>query len=66
MPDIATGTKPIAVADFSKFIIRQAGSYNFRRLDERYADNLQVAFLGYARFDSKVIDAAAFRCLTMA
>ena len=63
MPDVATGNKPIAVADFSKFIIRQAGSYNFRRLDERYADNLQVAFLGYSRFDSKVIDASAFRCL---
>ena len=66
MPDVATGNKPIAVADFSKFIIRQAGSYNFRRLDERYADNLQVAFLGYSRFDSKVIDASAFRCLEMA
>lgn len=66
MPDVATGAKPIAVADFSKFIIRQAGSYNFRRLDERYADNLQVAFLGYSRFDSKVIDASAFRCLEMA
>lgn len=66
MPDVATGNKPIAVADFSKFIIRQAGSYSFRRLDERYADNLQVAFLGYARFDSQVIDAAAFRCLEMA
>ena len=66
MPDVATGAKPIAVADFSKFIIRQAGSYNFRRLDERYADNLQVAFLGYSRFDSKIVDANAFRCLEMA
>jgi HK97 family phage major capsid protein len=66
MPDVATGTKPICVADFSKFIIRQAGSYTFRRLDERYADNLQVAFLGYSRFDSMVMDANAFRCLEMA
>jgi HK97 family phage major capsid protein len=66
MPDVATGAKPIAVADFSKFVIRQAGSYNFRRLDERYADNLQVAFLGYSRFDSKIVDANAFRCLEMA
>lgn len=66
MPNVATGKKPIAVGDFSKFVIRQAGSYSFRRLDERYADNLQVAFLGYSRFDSKVIDDNAFRCLEMA
>lgn len=66
MPNIAASAKPIAVADFSKFVVRQAGGYSFRRLDERYADNLQVAFLGYTRFDSAVLDSAAFRCLEMA
>jgi HK97 family phage major capsid protein len=66
MPNVGTGLKPIAVGDFSKFIIRQAGSYSFRRLDERFADNLQVAFLGYSRFDSMVIDDNAFRVLEMA
>ena len=66
MPNIGAGLKPIAVADFSKFVIRQAGSYNFRRLDERYADTLQVAFLGYSRFDSNILDANAFRALEMA
>ena len=66
MPNVGAGLNPIAVGDFSKFIIRQGGSYSFRRLDERYADNLQVAFLGYSRFDSVVIDDNAFKCLTMA
>ena len=66
MPNIGASANPIAVCDFSKFVVRQAGGYSFRRLDERYADNLQVAFLGYTRFDSAVLDAAAFRALTMA
>ena len=66
MPNIAASAKPIAVCDFSKFVVRQAGGYSFRRLDERYADNLQVAFLGYTRFDSAVLDSGAFRCLEMA
>jgi HK97 family phage major capsid protein len=66
MPDIGADANPMAVCDFSKFVVRQGGGYAFRRLDERYADNLQVAFLGYTRFDSVVQDARAFRALTMA
>ncbi len=54
---VATGAKPIAFGDLSHFWIRDVAGVQLMRLDERYADYLQVGFLAFARNDSRLIDA---------
>lgn len=67
MPHTATGLKPIAYGDFrAGYIIRDVRGIQMTRLDERYAEYLQVGFFAYARADGGVDDAAAFRLITMA
>ena len=66
MPSLATGEKVIAFGDWSKYIIRQVGNFNLRRLDERYADDLVVGYVGWARFDGKLIDTNAVKHLITA
>lgn len=67
MPNTATGLKPIAFGDFrAGYIIRDVRGIQVKRLEERYADYLQVGFFAYARADGGVDDAAAFRLITMA
>lgn len=66
MPSLATGQKVIAFGDWSKYIIRQVGNFNLRRLDERYADDLVVGYVGWARFDGKLIDTNAVKHLITA
>jgi HK97 family phage major capsid protein len=67
MPHTATGLKPIAFGDFrAGYVIRDVRGIQMTRLDERYAEYLQVGFFAYARADGGVDDASAFRLLTMA
>ena len=63
---IATNTKTIVAADFSKYVVRNAGGVQMVRLDERFADNLQVGFVAYKRADAKVINNAAIKHLLQA
>jgi HK97 family phage major capsid protein len=63
---IATGTKTLIAADFSKFVVRSAGGVQFVRLNERYMDELEVGFVAYARKDSKVLDTRAVKHLIQA
>ena len=63
---IATGTKTLVAADFSKFVVRSAGGVQFVRLNERYMDELEVGFVAYARKDSKVLDTRAVKYLAQA
>ena len=63
---IATATKTIVAADFSKYVVRNAGGVQMVRLDERFADNLQVGFVAYKRADAKVINNAAIKHLLQA
>lgn len=56
-PTIAGSAYTVAFGDWSKFIIRQAGGFSILRLDERFADYGEVAFLGFSRVDSNLIDA---------
>ena len=44
---IATGTKTMIAADFSKFVVRNAGGIQMLRLNERFADELEVGFVSY-------------------
>ena len=67
MPAMTTGLKPIAFGDFFEgYLIRQVRGFSLLRLEERYADYLQVGFLGYARYDGNVRNAQAYRLITMA
>ena len=63
---IATGTKTLIAADFSKFVVRSAGGVQFVRLNERYMDELEVGFVAYSRKDSKVLDTRAVKHLIQA
>ena len=66
MADIATGSKSIAAGDFSKFVVRNAGGIQMLRLTERYAEELEVAFLAYRRSDGGVLNSAAIKYITQA
>ena len=63
---VATTNITVLVGDFSKFIIRDAGSIRMFRLEERYRDNDQTGFVGFKRSDSKVLNSAAIKKLTQA
>lgn len=43
--------------DMSAYLIRDVMSFTMLRLTERYAENLQVAFLGFMRTDGRLVDA---------
>jgi HK97 family phage major capsid protein len=57
MSDPATGVKSILFGDFSHYLRRDVGGIQVRRLDERYAEAYQVAFLAFHRHDGKYLDA---------
>lgn len=54
---VATGTKTMLFGQLSKYKIRRAGGVRFRRLDERYADTDQVAFIAFLRQDGNLVSA---------
>lgn len=64
-PDMAApaaNAKTIAFGDFQAgYMIRDVKSVQMVRLDERYADNLQVGFFGFARADGIVRDGNAYK-----
>jgi HK97 family phage major capsid protein len=45
------------VTRINKYIIRSVKELSIVRLNERFADHGQVAFLGFARYDGNLIDA---------
>lgn len=49
--------KSIAYGDLSKYIIRDVRDISLLRLDERFADYHQVAFLAFSRHDGDLLDA---------
>jgi HK97 family phage major capsid protein len=58
MPVMAASAYPILFGDMSKYMVRRvAGGVTMMRLTERYADYLQVGFLGFMRFDGQLLDA---------
>jgi HK97 family phage major capsid protein len=58
MAAVAAGADAVLFGDLSKFMIRKvAGGPVVKRLDERFADSLQVAFLAFDRADSQLLDA---------
>lgn len=57
--DLATGGNYMAFGDLSEFIIREILGINMFRFNEKYMDYLQIGFMGYARWDSNLIDTSA-------
>jgi HK97 family phage major capsid protein len=65
-PVMATGNCAIAFGDFSNYWIADRMGRTMQRLNELYAGNGQVGFLGMERTDGKVILAEGIQLLMMA
>ncbi|QQP93551.1 phage major capsid protein (plasmid) [Skermanella sp. TT6] len=61
MPVPAANAKTVLFGDLTKFIIRDVLDVQMVRLNERYADSLQVGFLAYSRHDSNGVNPAAVK-----
>lgn len=57
MAAMAASAVSIVFGDLSSYYVRDVQDIILLRLDERYADNLQVAFLAFSRHDGKLVDA---------
>jgi HK97 family phage major capsid protein len=63
----ATGVKSVGFGDIREaYVIRDVSDFALLRLNERYADYLQVGFLGFQRSDGTLQNAAAFKVLQQA
>lgn len=57
MPAMTTGLKSVLFGDFSKYLVRECLDFTLLRLNERYADYLQVGFVAFLRSDGDLLDA---------
>jgi len=57
MASPGSSAKKILFGDFSKYIIRDVRDFTLLRLDERFAELQQVAFLAFSRHDGDLLDA---------
>lgn len=57
MASMTISAKSILFGDFSKYWIRDTRDFTLLRLDERFAEFLQVCFLAFARTDGDLLDA---------
>lgn len=65
VPEIASGTKPMAFGDYKYYWIADREGRSFKRLNELYAATGQVGFLASQRVDGKLILPEAVKTLTM-
>ena len=65
MPTMATAAKAVAFGDFKYYWIADRQGRSFKRLNELYAANGQVGFLGTQRVDGKLILPEAIKVLQM-
>ena len=54
---MAANAKSVVFGDLSKYLIRDVLGITLLRLEERYAEYHQSAFLGFARMDGDLLDA---------
>jgi HK97 family phage major capsid protein len=68
MPAMTAGLKPLIFGDLSAYHIRLVKQTRVLRLSKRYAEFLQVGFLGFLRADGNLVDGGgnAVKCLLMA
>jgi HK97 family phage major capsid protein len=65
MADVGSASKSISFGDFSWYRILDRRGIYFQRLVELYAEDGQVGFLAYKRYDAKLLDATAIQVLQM-
>ena len=53
--------KTVVFGDFNKYVIRDVGSVEVMRLDERYAEYYQSAFVGFHRMDAGSVQYGALK-----
>jgi HK97 family phage major capsid protein len=64
MPVPAANAKSVLFGDFERgYVIRDVVGLTVRRLDERYADALQVGWFAFQRTDATVQDSVAYKAL---
>lgn len=63
---IATTNKVLLAADFSKYVVRNAGGIQMVRLNERFMNELEVGFIAYKRADGIVLNSSAVKTMAMA
>lgn len=62
MPEMAASANSVVFGDLrAGYVVRQVRGVQTLRLTERYADFLQVGFLGFQRMDGMIQDSAAIR-----
>lgn len=54
---IAASAKTVAFGQWNKFIARKVRDLSIVRLDERFADYGEVAYVAFSRIDSRLVDA---------
>ncbi|MEM7416781.1 MAG: phage major capsid protein [Gemmatimonadota bacterium] len=66
--DMAASARAILFGDFSKYVIRDVMDVSLTRMDERYGEFHQVAFVAISRHDGELIDAGTnpIKRITMA
>jgi len=64
--DIGTSAKPVIFGDFGKYVVRKVLGFQVLTLRERYAENFQVGFVGFKRFDGELLNTAAVKHLVNA
>lgn len=57
MAAIATGVKSVLFGQLKKYMIRRVKELGVLRLEERFAEFGQVAFIGFSRSDGQLLDA---------
>ena len=57
MPDIAASAKPIAFGDFKYYHLRMVQGIRMTIFKEKYADKLEVGFMGHVRADGNLVAA---------
>lgn len=62
---LATGNKVLLFGDFNKYIVRMIQGLEILRLNERYAESHQVAFVGFMRFDGRIVNSSAIKYLEL-
>lgn len=66
MANIGASNVSVLFGDMDKYIVRRARDIDIKRLDERYAEADQIAFVGFVRVDGRMLDTAAIKKLTHA
>ena len=56
---ITTGLTTVLFGDVSGYMVRTAGGLNIKRLDQRFADELNIGYIAYRRLDGDLISAGA-------